>query len=50
MIGIDYRFCKSKNKINIPWAGKDPPSQFKLRFRFLRDLIALNDFMMLVLK
>ena len=36
----------------MPWAGKDPssPCQFQLRLRFLRDLIALNDLIKLLLK
>ena len=35
----------------MPWAGNASSQfQFQLRFRFLRDLIALNDFMMLRFK
>ena len=48
---IDYRFCEIIPKINMPWAGNASSQfQFQLRFRFLRDLIALNDFMMLRFK
>jgi hypothetical protein len=47
MIGSSYKVIW---KINIPFAGNDPPISFEARFKFLRDLTALNDSMMLLSK
>jgi hypothetical protein len=43
MIGTTCSFCKVIRNINIPWVGKDPVILFTARFRFLRDLTAVND-------
>jgi hypothetical protein len=37
-------------KIHVPLAGNNPLIPFEARFRFLRDLVALNNSMMLLLK
>jgi hypothetical protein len=50
MIGTACCFYKVVQKIHIPLAGNNPLIPFEARFRFLRDLAALNNSMMLLLK
>jgi hypothetical protein len=51
MIGMAWHsFCKVILRMNIPLGGNDPVIPFQARFKFLRDLIVLNDSMMLMLK
>jgi hypothetical protein len=46
---LDYIYKVFNLEINMPFAGKDPSRLLSLRIRVLRDVIALNDCMMLML-
>jgi hypothetical protein len=50
MIGTSCSFYKVIRNINIPWVGKDPVIPFKARFKFLRDLTAVNNLKIVLLK
>jgi hypothetical protein len=50
MIGTSCNFYKVIRNINIPWVGKDPVIPFQASFRFLRDLTAVNDSKLVLLK
>jgi hypothetical protein len=50
MIGITCSFYKVLRNIDKPWVGKDPVISFQARFRFFRDLTAINDSMIVLLK
>jgi hypothetical protein len=50
MIEIACYFYKVVQNIHIPLARNNPSILFEARFKFLRDLAALNNSMMLLLK
>jgi hypothetical protein len=50
MIGTTCSFYKVIRNINIPWVGKDPVILFSAKYRFLRDLTAVNDLKIVLLK
>jgi hypothetical protein len=50
MIGTTCSFYKVIRNINIPWVGKDPVILLATRFRFLRDLTAVNNSKIVLLK